>query len=180
MCVCVCVCVCLIICTICMSVHVPVSLFTSACLHNVYVASSDPSEACKLLELVFHKLRTDWCLECKEDSAELLVCDGFDVSEIGDSLPLGTKLVRSFEVVGFRISCNASMSLQWRHVLAGAWAAFHANVRCKSWRRLGQDRRLTLLDRVVKPFVLYKLQAWAPNKFWISQVRKLQQSQAAF
>ena len=149
-------------------------LVLASWVDNVYVASNAPSEACELLELVFSRLRSEWCLECKEGSAELLVCDGFDVSGLSNPLPLGIKHVRFFDVLGFRISSNASMSLQWRQLLVGAWAAFYANVRCKSWRTLGVNRRLTLLDRVVKPIVLYKLQAWVPSKFWIRQVRKLE------
>ena len=66
------------------------------------------------------------------------------------------------------------MAVQWRRLLASAWAAFHCNVRCRLWKRLGQSRRLVLLERVVKPIILHKLLPFTPSKYWFGQVRKLQ------
>ena len=69
---------------------------------------------------------------------------------------------------------NGSISESWRLCTASAWSAFHANVRCRFWRRLGLTRRLALLDRVVKPILLFRLQPFVPTVHWAGQLRKLQ------
>ena len=114
---------------------------------------------------------------CQGYSALVLACKGCDVSEFSETC--GFNLVKDFEILGSHISDNASMALQWRHLQAGAWSAFWANIRVRSWKHLGVKRRLTLLERCVKPFVQFKLQAFSPSPFWYKQVSKLQRHMVA-
>ena len=139
---------------------------------NIYTAASCPSDACALLEAVFDRLRAKWCLEMKPGSAEVLVCDGFDLSDT--QIPDTISVVRKTKVLGCTIMSNGSISESWRLCTASAWSAFHANVRCRFWRRLGLTRRLALLDRVVKPILLFRLQPFVPTVHWAGQLRKLQ------
>ena len=139
---------------------------------NVYVAAHTPEEACDLIVAVFAHLRTTWNLDMKAKSGFVMACKGCDLS---DFRPLsGIQLVSEFEILGWRVCDSGSMALQWRAVQAGAWALFWSNVRCRSWKKLGLRRRLVLLDRCVRPFVLNKLQIFGPTKFWVSQLDKLQ------
>jgi len=109
----------------------------------------------------------------KEGSGAVLACRGADTSQLS---PWSSdfKLVSNFDVLGWTISENATLSEQWRRMSAVAWGAFYANVRCRSWRKLGLSRRCALLELSVRSMILYKLQILAPSDFWLKQLRKLQ------
>ena len=139
---------------------------------NIYTAAHTPEDACDLLTIVFDRLQSVWGLGMKAGSASVLVCKGHDLSQC--SLPDNIQPVTVADVLGWTVCSNASMAEQWRRLLAAAWASFHLNVRCRLWKRLGQGRRLALLERVVKPVVLHKLRAFSPSKYWFKQVCKLQ------
>ena len=139
---------------------------------NIYTAAHTPDDACDLLTIVFDRLKSVWGLEMKPGSSSVLVCRGHDLSQC--SFPECIQPVDVVDVLGWTVCSSASMSEQWRRLLASAWAAFHVNVRCRLWKRLGQSRRLALLERVVKPVVLHKLRAFTPSQYWFKQVCRLQ------
>ena len=140
---------------------------------NVYTLAHTPEEACESLSCVFNHLQRVWNLEMKEGSGTVLACRGADTSQLS---PWSSdfKLVSNFDVLGWTISENATLSEQWRRMSAVAWGAFYANVRCRSWRKLGLSRRCALLELSVRSVILYKLQIFAPSDFWLKQLRKLQ------
>ena len=144
---------------------------------NIYAASPTPEEACELVSSVFKHLQIRWNLHVKETSAVVLACRGSDLSEFFPTC--GFKLVSDFEVLGSHLTDNASMAVQWKHLQACAWAAFWSNVRVRSWKRLGVDRRFAVLERCVRPIVQFKLQAFSPSKYWCKQVLKLQRHMLA-
>ena len=138
---------------------------------NIYVAAHSLEDACDLVHSVFKHRSVVWNLQVKDKSAVVLACRGCVVSDLSETI--GFTLVKNFEVLGSHISDNASMARQWRHLQAGAWAAFWANIRVRSWKHLGLRRRLTLLERCVRPVVQFKLQAFSPSSYWYKQVSKL-------
>ena len=139
---------------------------------NIYCASDTAENACHMLSRVFDLLKRDWGLDLKSGSGSCLVARGHD---FGDFEPASEiPLVSSVEVLGWWISDNASMSLNWQRTVAACWAAFYANVRSRGWKRLGVQRRLALLDRVVRPLLSYKLRIHGPSPHYFSQLQKLQ------
>ena len=90
------------------------------------------------------------------------------------SLNSDIPLVVSANILGWEISNDASLHRQWQILLRKVWGAYFANIRCKSWRRLGVPRRLKLLDRAIKPVVLYFLKPWVPTMDWLEKLRRLQ------
>ena len=95
--------------------------------------------------------------------------------DLGDfEPPSEIPLVSSVEVLGWWISDNASMSLNWQRAVAACWAAFYASVRPRSWKRLGVQRRLVLLDRVMRSLLSYKLRIHSPSPHYFAQLQKLQ------
>ena len=152
-------------------------LVLSSWVDNIYAASHTPEDACDLVSSVFKHLSLTWNLHVKDKSAVVLACRGADVS--GFSPTCGFKLVTDFEVLGSHLTDNASMALQWQHLQARAWAAFWSNVRVRSWKRLGLKRRFAVLERCVRPIVMFKLQAFSPTQHWSKQVSKLQRHMLA-
>ena len=108
----------------------------------------------------------------KDGSGVVLPCRGADLT--GYSELSGIQVTSDFEVLGWHLTDNGSMRLQWRALQAAAWSASWLNVRARSWKQFGLKRRFTLLQRCVRPIILYKLQIFAPTKFWIKQLDKLQ------
>ena len=45
---------------------------------------------------------------------------------------------------------------------------------CRGWKRLGMQRRLTLLDRAIKPLLAYRLRIYGPTSAILTQLQKLQ------
>ena len=70
------------------------------------------------------------------------ICHDIGHFEPTSEIPFASRV----EVLGWWISDNASIALNCQHTVAACWAAFHANVRSRGWKRLGVQRRLLLLD----------------------------------
>ena len=49
----------------------------------------------------------------------------------------------------------------------------------RSWKRLGLRRRFAVLERCVRPIVMFKLQAFSPTQHWSKQVSKLPRHMSA-
>ena len=141
---------------------------------NLYAASTSPGGARENLRVLFETLKRKWNLDLKQGSACCLGVKGCvessDESLQGSDIPL----VVSANILGWEISNDASLHRQWQILLKKVWAAYFANIRCKSWRRLGIPRRLKLLDRAIKPVVLYFLKPWVPTMDWLEKLRRLQ------
>ena len=139
---------------------------------NIYAAAHSVEEAVDLISEVFNHLRLVWNLDMKVSSGVVLPCRGADLTGYSDLS--GFQVATDFEVLGWHLTDNGSLRLQWRALQAAAWSAFWLNVRARSWKQFGLRRRFILLQRCVRPIVLYKLQIFAPTKFWIKQLDKLQ------
>ena len=122
--------------------------------------------------MFFHHLSFKWGLELKEDSSSVLACVGAELSDFRDDFEI--PLVEEAHVLGWIISNTNSFHPQWRELVSRSWAIFLSNCRKRGWRQLGVRRRLTLLDRCVRPYVLYKLQICGPTSHWFGKVKKLQ------
>ena len=139
---------------------------------NIYTAAHSVDEAVELISEVFKHLRLTWNLDMKEKSGVVLPCKGADLTDYSESS--GIQVTADFVVLGWHLTDNGSMSLQWRALQAAAWSAFWLNVRARSWKQFGLRRRFALLQRCVRPIILFKLQVFAPTKFWVTQLDKLQ------
>ena len=124
------------------------------------------------LLLFFRHLSVEWGLDLKDESASVLACSGADLSDFRADFEM--PLVEEAHVLGWLISSNNSFDPQWRELVARSWGIFLSNTRQRGWRQLGVRRRLALLDRCVRPYVLYKLQICGPTAHWSGKVRKLQ------
>ena len=63
------------------------------------------------------------------------------------------------------------------------WAAFYANVRARGWRKLGMQRRLSLLGRCVSPIAAHYLSIIPPQAAYaikLDRLRKRMVSAAMF
>ena len=143
-----------------------------AWVDNIYCASEDPADAYRNLTEVFNELSRVWGLELKEGSVSVLVSNGFDCSDFSRQFQL--PVPNSVEVLGWQFSRSGSISLIWRELIRKAWGIFQANIQTRNFRALGTLRRLALVERTVKPFLLYKLQPYGAIKSFVSKLRSLQ------
>ena len=139
---------------------------------NIYCASDSAENASRMLTTVFDLLKRDWGLNLKSGSGSCLVARGHDLEDFEPTSEF--PIVSDVEVLGWWISDNASMALNWQRTVAACWAAFYANVRARGWKRLGAQRRLVLLDRVIRPLLAYKLRIHGPSPHYHAQLQKLQ------
>ena len=147
-------------------------LVFGAWVDNIYCASEEPADAYKNLCEVFNELSRVWGLELKEGSVSVLVSDGFDCSDFSNQFQVPVS--NSVEILGWNFSRSGSISLIWRELIRKAWGIFQANIQTINFRTLGSLRRLALVERTVKPFVLYKLQPYGAIKSYVSKLRSLQ------
>ena len=139
---------------------------------NIYTAAHSVEDAVELIAKVFQHLRLTWNLDMKDQSGCVLPCRGAVLENYSDMS--GIRVTSDFEVLGWHLTDNGSMAVNWRALQASAWSAFWLNVRARSWKQFGLKRRFALLQRCVRPLIMYKLQIFAPTKFWVAQVDKLQ------
>ena len=83
-------------------------------------------------------------------------------------------VVEVASVLGWLINNSGTCSNQWNDALRKAWGIFHSNLRVRGWSRLGIQRRLALLDRCVKPFLLHRLQLWGPSGALLKRLARVQ------
>ena len=95
--------------------------------------------------------------------------------DLGDfEAPSDIPIVSQATFLGWIINDDAGILPSWQAMKAAVWAAFYANVRCRGWKRLGMQRRLTLLDRAIKPLLAYRLRIHGPTTAFVVQLEKLQ------
>ena len=111
---------------------------------NLYAASTSVGGARENLLVLFDTLRRKWNLDLKQGSACCLGVKGCVESSEETLLGSDIPLVESTNILGWEISNDASLHRQWQILIKKVWAAYFANIRCKSWRRLGVCRRLKL------------------------------------
>lgn len=139
---------------------------------NVYCASQHPSDAYKNLLEVFEYLRKFWDLDLKDGSVSVLVSDGYDVTDFvkETNIPVCDHVV----ALGWRFYRNGSLSRVWAEVVRMAWGVFQANLRTRGSRALGPSRRVALVERAIKPLIVYKLQPFAAVESYVNRLRRLQ------
>ena len=71
-------------------------LVFGAWVDNIYAAAHNPQDACDSLVSVFDVLKSKWSLDLKENSGQVIFCDGLDVSDC--VFPDCIKLVRMFSI----------------------------------------------------------------------------------
>ena len=117
---------------------------------NIRSASHDPADALTNLRAVFKHLSQHWGLELKPGSVFVLSTEVSDDFE----LEFGIPLLEKAKVFGLWITNTASPAAQWKDMCRKALGLCLANTRSRS---LGSSQRLLLLERVVKPSVMFKL-----------------------
>ena len=145
---------------------------------NIYTAAHSVQDAVDLVADVFQHLRLHWNLDMKDKCGFVFPCRGADLEDYSEVS--GIQLTNDFEVLGWHLTDNGSMATQWRALQASAWSVFWLNVRARSWKQFGLKRRFALLQRRVRPVVMYQLQVFASTKYWVAQVDKLQKHMHAF
>ena len=125
-----------------------------------------------MLSRVFDSLRRYWGLEMKEGSASCLASRGHDFGDFEP--PSNIPIVPQATFLGWIVSDDGGILASWQAMKAAVWAAFYANIRCRGWKRLGMRRRLTLLDRTIRPLLAYRLRIHGPTTASVTQLEKLQ------
>lgn len=59
-------------------------------------------------------------------------------------------------------------------MVAKIWSAYFANVRAPSWRRLGTQRRITLVDRYIQGIVSFYVAIMPPQHDYCCESNKIQ------
>ena len=150
----------------------PCRLVFGSWVDNILCASHDPADALTNLRAVFKHLSQHWGLELKPGSVSVLSTEVSDDFE----LEFGIPLLEKAEVFGWWITNTASPAAQWKDMCRKAWGLCLANTRSRS---LGSSRRLLLLERVVKPFVMFKLQPFGASDSYVTKLRSLQRRMVA-
>ena len=86
----------------------------------------------------------------------------------------GWNVQTSMTILRWIVQHDGGLSLQWKDMVPKAWGIFFSNLRQKGWKKLGFQRRLLILNRSVRPFILRALSAWAPTPHYVDELNKLQ------
>ena len=68
------------------------------------------------------------------------------------------------DLLGHRLSHNASVNACWAATRIKLWSAFYANPGNKRWHHLPSHTKATLLDRFCLPVLLHRCSRWPANK----------------
>ena len=151
-------------------------LCAASYIDNLYFPSRFGSSAVTNAELVEARLKNEWGLCIKDGSKQVVLSRGQrDDDIIGDEWTVED----TSDILERLVSGDNSIRPSFTHVKARLWKSFYANIRVKHWRKLGVCRRLQLIDRAVKPHLLFHSAAWPPQRQVASEVDRLQRKMVA-
>ena len=128
------------------------------------------------MEILLEHLRSQWGLVAKPGSKKILPTKGADTSSLVGS---DWKVEEVSEVLGHCIQNDGGISHGWANMVSKMWGAFYANVRAPSWRRLGTQRRLTLVDRCIEGLVSFYVSIMPPQHSYCCDLIKIQKKMVA-
>lgn len=137
---------------------------------NMCAVSPIGSGAVAMLNLVEDALKSDWCLDIKDDSREFLV---------GKASPHTSSDVRYKQVVqmkalGHVISHDGSCQADWQAAKRKMWRAFYGSCASKVAKTLPHKVKDKLLNRAVAPILDYHNSRWAMSPNFASEIDRVQ------
>ena len=138
---------------------------------NLYTVSDSASGAVSQMEMILSNLSSTWGLLPKPGSRRIIAAKGADTShDVGAGWIIG----EVSEVLGWIIQSDGDIDKGWRKLTCKMWKAFYANVKAPGWRRLGSQRRLSLLSRSIRGLVEHGVAVFPPQHFYGCDLDRLQ------
>jgi hypothetical protein len=139
---------------------------------NLVAVGTDLDDTTHLLDDLATVLRNEWELTIKKDSRQLLTNTNGTLTNT--QLENDWKVHDHMDLLGHRLSHNASINACWTETRAKLWAAFYANPGNKRWQHLPSHRKVVLLDRFCLPILRHRCSRWPPQKTIADKIDAIQ------
>ena len=138
-----------------------VNLTFATYVDNIFSAGDTAANAVKLLDGVAEYLKSQWSLDIKGSSREVMVVAGGDTTF---QSRFSWKKVTELFCLGHLISNNGSIKADWEATTQKVIGAFWANAAHKSLRQTPLKERLRLVSRCCVPLIDFRNTRWPPTR----------------